>query len=97
MIFLAAFGTLAASFLPYMVPFTITIEQAAAPQSSLEFMFWGAGLIVMPMTLIYTAVVYFIFRGRVSDADGYGSEHAATAPAGGSDKGAETAADSARL
>jgi cytochrome bd ubiquinol oxidase subunit II len=70
-IFAAAFGTLAASFLPYMVPFTITVEQAAAPLSSLTFMFWGAGVIVLPLTLIYTAAVYFIFRGRVADVDPY--------------------------
>ena len=74
LIFAAAFGTLAASFLPYMVPFAITIEQAAAPLSSLRFMFWGAGVIVLPLTLAYTAAVYFIFRGRVVDADGYGGE-----------------------
>ena len=101
-IFIAAFGTLAASFLPYMVPFTITVEQAAAPPYSLEFMFWGAGLIEMPLTLAYTAAVYFIFRGRVTDADGYGGEHAsspglsAISPAGGSDMGVEKAADGAR-
>jgi cytochrome d ubiquinol oxidase subunit II len=28
-------------------------------------MFWGAGLFVMPLTLIYTLVVYRLFRGRV--------------------------------
>lgn len=65
LIFLAAFGTLAVSFLPYMVPFSITLEQAASPEASLRFLFWGAGLVVMPMTLIYTAVVYVIFRGKV--------------------------------
>ncbi len=64
-IFAAAFGTLAASFLPYMVSFVITIDQAAAPPSSLTFMFWGAGVAVLPLTLAYTAAVYFIFRGRV--------------------------------
>lgn len=65
LIFIAAFATLAASFLPYMVPFTITIEEAAAPDSSLRFFFWGAGLFVFPLTLVYTAAVYFIFRGKV--------------------------------
>ncbi|MHC2002876.1 cytochrome d ubiquinol oxidase subunit II [Methylobacterium sp. CM6241] len=64
-IFLAAFATLALSFLPYMVPFTIKITEAAAPESSLRFLFWGAGLFVLPLTLAYTAAVYFIFRGRV--------------------------------
>ena len=73
-IFASAFGTLAASFLPFMVPFSITVTQAAAPHSSLAFMFWGAGIIVLPLTLAYTAAVYFIFRGRVTDADGYGGE-----------------------
>jgi cytochrome bd ubiquinol oxidase subunit II len=43
-IFLCAFGTLALSFWPYMIPFVLTIEEAAAPQSSLAFMFWGEGL-----------------------------------------------------
>ncbi len=64
LLFLSAFGTLAVSFLPYMIPFSITIEQAAAPYSSLSFMFWGAGLFVMPLTLIYTVVVYWLFKGK---------------------------------
>ena len=68
-IFAAAFGTLAASFLPYMVPFSLTIAQAAAPESNLRFLFWGAGIIVLPMTLIYTCVVYFVFKGKTIVAD----------------------------
>jgi len=31
-------------------------------------MFWGAGLFVMPLTLIYTLLVYRLFRGKVADA-----------------------------
>jgi cytochrome d ubiquinol oxidase subunit II len=64
LLFLSAFGALAVSFLPYMIPFTITIEEAAAPPSSLSFMFWGAGLFVMPITLIYTVIVYWLFKGK---------------------------------
>ncbi|MFB0488688.1 cytochrome d ubiquinol oxidase subunit II [Methylobacterium sp. OAE515] len=71
LIFAAAFCTLAASFLPYMVPFSITIDEAASPESSLLFLFWGAGLFVFPITLAYTAAVYFIFRGKVRDQGGY--------------------------
>jgi cytochrome bd ubiquinol oxidase subunit II len=67
LIFMAAFGTLACSFWPYMIPFALTIDQAASPRASLTFMFWGAGLFVMPLTLIYTLVVYRLFRGRVAD------------------------------
>jgi cytochrome d ubiquinol oxidase subunit II len=68
-IFLAAFGTLAISFWPYMIPFSITIDQAAAPHSSLAFMFWGAGLFVFPLTLLYTAVNYSVFRGKVRPSE----------------------------
>jgi hypothetical protein len=48
LIFAAAFGTLAISFWPYMIPFSITIEEAAAHPSSLALMFWGEGLIHLP-------------------------------------------------
>ena len=65
LIFVAAFGTLAISFWPYMIPFSITIEEAAAPHSSLAFMFWGAGIIVFPLMLLYTVISYSVFRGKV--------------------------------
>jgi cytochrome bd ubiquinol oxidase subunit II len=64
-IFLAAFATLAASFLPFIVPFSITIAEAAAPEKSQSFLFWGAGVVVLPITLIYTLVVYRVFKGKV--------------------------------
>jgi cytochrome d ubiquinol oxidase subunit II len=71
-VFAAAFGTLAISFWPYMIPFSITIEDAAAPHSSLAFMFWGAGLFVFPLMLLYTATNYRVFRGRTGpNADQY--------------------------
>ena len=60
-IFAAAFATLAVSFYPYMVPFCITISDAA----SLSFMFWGAGLFVRPITFAYTLVVYLVFKSKV--------------------------------
>jgi cytochrome d ubiquinol oxidase subunit II len=71
LIFAAAFGTLAASFYPYMIPYSITIDQAASPPASLSFLFWGAGVFVFPITLIYTAVVYFLFRGKVDTGAEY--------------------------
>jgi cytochrome bd ubiquinol oxidase subunit II len=64
-IFATAFGTLAISFWPYMIPFSITVAEAAAPDSSLAFMFWGAGLVVFPLMLAYTAISYSVFRGKV--------------------------------
>src|SRR5579863_7309401 len=71
-VFAAAFGTLALSFWPYMIPFSITIDEAAAPHSSLAFMFWGAGLFVFPLMLLYTATNFRVFRGRIRpEADQY--------------------------
>jgi len=66
-IFAAAFATLALSFWPYMVPFDVTIEQAAAPRESLSFMFWGAGLFVLPLVLIYNLIAYRVFGGKLSN------------------------------
>jgi len=71
LLFIAAFGTLGLSFLPYMVPFSITYVQAAAPPSSLSFLFWFAGIFVLPLTLVYTLVTYAIFHGKVGEEDGY--------------------------
>jgi cytochrome d ubiquinol oxidase subunit II len=70
LIFVSAFGTLALSFWPYMIPFIITIDEAAAPHSSLAFMFWGAGIFIFPLMLIYTVVSYSVFRGKVGTPAG---------------------------
>jgi cytochrome d ubiquinol oxidase subunit II len=61
----SAFLRLGVSFWPYMIPYSVTVQQAAAPVQSLEFMFWGAGVVVFPVVLIYTCVVYWSFRGKV--------------------------------
>jgi cytochrome d ubiquinol oxidase subunit II len=71
LIFVSAFGTLALSFWPYMVPFAITIDQAAAPHSSLAFMFWGEGLFVFPLMLIYVATGFREFRGKFVSSPGH--------------------------
>ena len=70
-IFVSAFGTLALSFWPYMIPFVLTIEQAAAPHSSLAFMFWGEGLFVFPLMIVYVAIGYRIFGGKVGSEPGH--------------------------
>jgi cytochrome d ubiquinol oxidase subunit II len=71
LIFLSAFGTLALSFWPYIIPGVITIDEAAAPQSSLTFMFWGCGVVVFPLMLLYTVINYTVFRGKVRTTAGY--------------------------
>jgi cytochrome d ubiquinol oxidase subunit II len=69
-LFVAAFGTLAVSFYPYMIPFSVTVADAVAPEKSLNFLFWGGGLIAMPLSLIYTVVVYVVFRGKAAGDNG---------------------------
>ena len=64
-VFLTAYATMAISFWPYMIPFSVTVADAAAPAASLQFMFWGAGVVVFPVVLIYTIYVYWIFRGKL--------------------------------
>ena len=54
---------------PYMIPYALTVADAAAPDSSLQFLFYG-GVIVLPVIAVYTAGVYWVFRGKVRS--GYG-------------------------
>ena len=54
-----------------MIPFSITIDEAAAPHSSLAFMFWGEGLFIFPLMLIYAAVNYRVFRGKIGATTGH--------------------------
>ena len=68
--FVAAFLSLAVMFWPYMIPYTITVGDAAAPEKSLSFLFWGAGVFVLPVIAIYTGLVYWVFRGKLRK--GYG-------------------------
>jgi cytochrome bd ubiquinol oxidase subunit II len=62
--FIAAFLALATMFWPYMIPYSVTIGNAAAPEASLLFLFW-AGVIVLPIIAVYTATVYWLFRGKL--------------------------------
>ncbi|CDY77785.1 putative Cytochrome bd2, subunit II [Caballeronia glathei] len=61
---LASYLTLGVMFWPYMVPYSITVGKAAAPEASLSFMFYG-GVVVLPVIAIYTAGVYWVFRGKI--------------------------------
>ena len=60
----------AISFYPYIVPVSVTIWEAAAPDKSLGFLLVGAAVLV-PMILLYTAYSYWVFRGKVNAAGGY--------------------------
>ena len=60
---------LGVSIWPYVVPDSITIWDAAAPERSQSFMLVGTALI-MPIILAYTGWAYWVFRGKVAD-EGY--------------------------
>src|SRR5271156_6239081 len=69
--FTPAFGMLAISFRPYMIPGGVTIDEAAAPHSSLASMFWRAGLFVFPLMPVHTVVRYRVLRGNVETTAGH--------------------------
>ena len=62
-IFVIAFLGLAYSLFPHVVIDRLTIWEAAAHPSSLEVVLAGA-LVVLPFIVGYTAVAYYIFRGK---------------------------------
>ncbi|PTS84489.1 cytochrome d ubiquinol oxidase subunit II [Sphingomonas sp. HMWF008] len=64
--FALCFVGLGISMYPYIVPATVTIWQAAAPESSQVFMLIGVG-IMLPLILGYTAWGYWVFRGKVGE------------------------------
>ncbi len=69
-LFVLCFIGLGISFYPYIVPPSLTIWAAAAPDSSLAFLLVGAGILI-PLILAYTAWSYWVFRGKVDPAAGY--------------------------
>ena len=69
-LFFLSYAGLGISMYPYIVPQSITIWQAAAPQNSQIFMLVGvAGLV--PLILGYTGWAYWVFRGKVRPGHGY--------------------------
>ncbi len=64
-IFLCGAVGVTISVYPYMVPHSITLTEAAAPRSSLQFMLVGV-IIMMPFLLLYTLHSYIVFKGKVT-------------------------------
>jgi cytochrome d ubiquinol oxidase subunit II len=69
-LFTLSFIGLGISMFPYVVPRTITIWQAAAPDESLSFLLAGA-LVLIPIILAYTVHAYWVFRGKVGSDTAY--------------------------
>ncbi|MDT8398355.1 MAG: cytochrome d ubiquinol oxidase subunit II [Pseudomonadales bacterium] len=68
--FVLGFIGIIISFYPMLVPPSLTIWQAAAPDASLAFALVGT-LILMPIILGYTGYAYWVFRGKVHAGEGY--------------------------
>ncbi len=63
-LFLLSFVGLGISMFPYVVPPSVTIWDAAAPERSQMFVLVGA-VVIVPVILAYTAWAYWVFRGKV--------------------------------
>jgi cytochrome bd ubiquinol oxidase subunit II len=69
-LFALSYAGLGISMYPYIVPQSITIWQAASPESSQIFMLFGVAVLI-PLILGYTAWAYYVFRGKVKPEGGY--------------------------
>jgi cytochrome d ubiquinol oxidase subunit II len=68
--FVLSFVGLGISFFPHIVPPSLTIAEAAAPDASLWFLLVGA-VVLIPLILGYTAYAYWVFRGKIDPEEGY--------------------------
>jgi cytochrome d ubiquinol oxidase subunit II len=64
-IFLTGFLGLALSTYPNIIPYDITIRQAAAADNALTLLLVGV-TVMLPVILGYTAYVYWVFRGKAT-------------------------------
>jgi cytochrome d ubiquinol oxidase subunit II len=68
LMFLGAAGLILAATLPYAVPYSITIRDAASPAGTLIVMLYGVGFF-LPVIIAYNLFARIVFRGK-----GYGTE-----------------------
>lgn len=69
-LFVLCFIGIGISFYPNIVPPSLTIAAAAAPDSSLKFALVGT-VVLVPLILGYTAYAYWVFRGKIDPSEGY--------------------------
>jgi cytochrome d ubiquinol oxidase subunit II len=68
--FLLSYVGLGVSVWPMMIPPGVSIQAAAAPPATQAFLLWGAAVLI-PLILVYTGFVYWLFRGKVQVGVGY--------------------------
>lgn len=69
-LFVVALVGLVVSTMPYIIPPTVTLWQAAASTESQGFILGGMSILV-PVILGYTVFVYHTFRGKIRPGEGY--------------------------
>ncbi|MEX0842280.1 MAG: cytochrome d ubiquinol oxidase subunit II [Xanthobacteraceae bacterium] len=69
-LFLLGYLGLVISSFPYLVPPSLTVWDTAAAPVSQMFMLVGT-LILLPIILGYTVLVYWLFRGKVREGESY--------------------------
>jgi cytochrome d ubiquinol oxidase subunit II len=69
-LFLLGYLGLVVSSFPYLVPPSLTIWDTAAAPSSQAFSLIGT-LIMLPIILGYTVLIYWLFRGKVKEGESY--------------------------
>ena len=69
-LFMLGYLGLGISTFPYLVPPTLTVWQTAAAPASQVFMLIGT-VALLPIVLGYVVFVYWLFRGKVREGEGY--------------------------
>jgi cytochrome d ubiquinol oxidase subunit II len=69
-VFVLCFIGLAVSNFPYLVPPSLTVWETAAAPASQIFMLIGV-VFLLPLILAYTVFVYWTFRGKLREGEGY--------------------------
>jgi cytochrome d ubiquinol oxidase subunit II len=67
-VFICAYAGFVISIWPYILPYHVTVWEAAAPHNTLVFL--GVGIaILLPVLLAYNAYAYYVFRGKTQATD----------------------------
>jgi cytochrome d ubiquinol oxidase subunit II len=69
-LFFLGYTGLVISNFPYLIPPSLTVWEAAAAPASQLFMLFGT-LIMLPIILGYTGFIYWMFRGKIREGEGY--------------------------
>ena len=69
-LFMLGYLGLVISNFPYLVPPSLTVWDTAAAPASQIFMLLGT-LLLLPFVIGYVVMIYWLFRGKVSEGESY--------------------------